>query len=77
MLPLRLALVLLPALGLAGAVFVLAVAAPRYLAIQHYPSTPQQPIYFDHRVHVEQAGARLRLLPSHRLDRGDGRLPGR
>ena len=56
MLPLRLALVLLPALGLAGAVFVLAVAAPRYLAIQHYPSTPQQPIYFDHRVHVEQAG---------------------
>ena len=56
MLPLRLALVLLPALGLAGAVFVLAVAAPRYLAIQHYPSTPQQPIYFDHRVHVEQVG---------------------
>jgi len=56
LLPLRLALVLLPALGLAGAIFVLVVAAPRYLAIQHYPSTPQQPIYFDHRVHVEQAG---------------------
>ncbi len=56
MLPLRLALVLLPAFGLAGAVFVLVVVVPRYLAIQHYPSTPQQPVYFDHRVHVEQAG---------------------
>lgn len=54
LLPLRLALVVLPTLGVAGALFVLVVALPRYLEIQHYPSTPQQPIYFDHRVHVEQ-----------------------
>ena len=51
----RLAVVLLPALGLVGGVFLVTVGLPRYLAIQHYPSTPEQPIYFDHRVHVEQA----------------------
>lgn len=56
LLSLRLALVILPAFGLAGAVFVLVVALPRYLETQHYPSTPKQPLYFDHRVHVEQAG---------------------
>ena len=45
----------LPTLGLVGVVFLIVVAVPRYLAVQHYPSTPPQPLYFDHRVHVEQA----------------------
>jgi hypothetical protein len=52
----RLTLVLLPALGLVGAIGFVTLVAPRLLADQHYPTTPQQPLYFDHRVHVEQAG---------------------
>ena len=52
---LRLAVVVLPALGLVGAVFLIVVVAPHYLAVQHYPTAPEQPLYFDHRVHAEQA----------------------
>lgn len=52
----RLALVLFPAFGLVGGVLFVAVAAPRFLAAQHYPATPKQPLRFDHRVHVEVAG---------------------
>lgn len=52
----RLTLVLLPTLGLIGAVFYIAVLAPPFLAQQHYPFTPGQPLYFDHQVHVQQVG---------------------
>lgn len=52
----RLALVVLPAFGVVGALFAIVVALPRYLEQQHFPATPKQTIYFDHRVHVEQAG---------------------
>ena len=53
---LRVAVVVLPALGLVGAVFLVVIALPRYLAVQHYPTAPNRPLVFDHRVHVEQAG---------------------
>ena len=52
----RLALVLIPAGGLAGGVFLVAIAVPRLLAEQHFPMSPGQPIQFSHQVHVEQAG---------------------
>jgi hypothetical protein len=52
----RLTLVLLPAFGLVGVILSVAVLAPRFLAAQHYPTTPGQPLYFDHRVHAEVAG---------------------
>ena len=55
-LPGRLLLVGLPALGLVGGVFYLSLAAPWLLAQQHYPTTPKQPIPFDHRTHVEEVG---------------------
>jgi cytochrome c7-like protein len=69
-LPGRLLLVGLPALGLVGAAFYLSLAAPWLLAQQHYPTTPKQPIPFDHRLHVEQVG--LDCAFCHRTaDRGD------
>jgi hypothetical protein len=52
----RLLLLALPAFGLAGVVGVIAVLVPAFLAVQHFPTDPTQPLYFDHRVHVEQAG---------------------
>ncbi len=52
----RLVLVLLPAFGLVGVILSVAVIVPRFLAAQHYPTTPGQPLYFDHRVHAEVAG---------------------
>lgn len=52
----RLALVAFPSLGLVGLVFFIVVAAPAYLEIQHFPTVPDQPIYFDHELHVQQAG---------------------
>jgi hypothetical protein len=54
----RLALVVLPAFGVVGVLFTIAIVVPGYLRIQHFPSAsaPQQPIAFDHKVHVEQAG---------------------
>ena len=52
----RLLLVALPALGLAGAVFFVAVGAPWLLARQIYPLQPGQPIAFNHQLHVESAG---------------------
>lgn len=51
----RVPLVLLPASLLAGAVFVLAVAAPRLQAAQP-PAPPGQPVAFDHRIHTQVAG---------------------
>ena len=51
----RLALVLLPALALAGGVFVITVGAPLLLASQPN-AAPRQPIPFDHSVHVRSAG---------------------
>lgn len=52
----RLLLVALPALGLAGFVFFITVGAPWLLLRQPYPAPPQQPIAFDHQVHVGLAG---------------------
>ncbi len=52
----RLTFVLLPAFGLAGAAFLIAIALPRILAIQSFPTTPAQPLYFDHSIHVQVAG---------------------
>jgi hypothetical protein len=51
----RLPLVVIPALGLSGAIFFITVAAPGLLTNQPYP-TPAEPLYFDHRIHVEVAG---------------------
>ena len=51
----RLLLLLLPALALAGFVFVFVVGLPWLLTNQPY-AVPQQPIRFNHRVHVEQVG---------------------
>lgn len=52
---LRLPLVLVPALALAGGSFYVAVAAPVLLNAQPNPA-PQQPIPFDHSMHVQVAG---------------------
>lgn len=51
----RLLLVLVPASGLVGAVFYVAVLGPWLLARQPQFPTPQD-IAFDHRVHVQAAG---------------------
>ncbi len=51
-----LALVAIPAITLAGSVFFITVGAPWLLTRQHFPTPPEQPIYFSHQVHVEQAG---------------------
>jgi hypothetical protein len=48
-------LVFLPAVTLTGAVFFLAIAAPRLQAAQP-PAPPTQPIAFDHRIHTQVAG---------------------
>jgi hypothetical protein len=53
---LRLAVVVLPALGLVGAIFAIVVALPRYLDQQHFPATPPQPVAFSHQIHIEKAG---------------------
>ncbi|MBI4493540.1 MAG: cytochrome c3 family protein [Chloroflexi bacterium] len=50
----RTTLVVLVGLGLAGLIAFVTVVAPRLLASQLYPA-PQQPLYFDHRIHVELA----------------------
>lgn len=63
-----LALALIPALTLVGAVFYIAVAAPGFLANQPYPATPQQPIPFNHQVHVQVAG--LQCATCHRTAGG-------
>lgn len=51
----RLPLVLLPALALFGAVFYITIGAPALFAAQTRP-VPQQPINFDHQLHVQQLG---------------------
>lgn len=51
----RLPLVALPASVLVGGIFFISVGAPALLANQTRP-TPQQPIPFDHQVHVQQLG---------------------
>ena len=51
----RLALVLLPAIGLVSAVFAVTVGAPLLLASQPNPA-PRQPIAFDHQIHVLAVG---------------------
>jgi predicted CXXCH cytochrome family protein len=51
----RVPLVLLPAGMLAGAVFLVTIAAPRLLAAEP-PAPPTQPIAFDHTVHAQVAG---------------------
>jgi cytochrome c7-like protein/class III cytochrome C family protein len=51
----RLALVLVPALALAGGVAFIAVGTPLLLASQPNPA-PRQPIAFDHQIHTQVAG---------------------
>ncbi|MGH2356040.1 MAG: cytochrome c3 family protein [Chloroflexota bacterium] len=51
----RYLLVGFPALGVAGVVFFIALAVPWLLRHQPYMS-PEQPIAFSHRIHVQQAG---------------------
>lgn len=43
-------------LTLIGGLVYVTVGAPWLLARQHFPSPPEQPIYFSHEVHVQQAG---------------------
>ncbi len=52
---LRLPLVAVPASLLVGAIFFISMGAPALFASQTRP-TPQQPIPFDHQVHVQQLG---------------------
>ncbi|HEY7064803.1 MAG TPA: cytochrome c3 family protein [Chloroflexota bacterium] len=52
----RLPLLAVPALVLAGFVFMLGVALPWLLGRQNLAPTPTQPIAFDHHVHVAVAG---------------------
>jgi Cytochrome c7 and related cytochrome c/Class III cytochrome C family len=68
----RLPLVVLPALALTGVLFFVAVLAPLILSHQPRPAAAQ-PIPFDHRVHVEQAGIDCAFC--HRTA-GDGRTAG-
>ena len=51
----RLALALLPAMGLVGGVFLVSVGAPTLLARQ-FGSPPRQPIAFNHQTHVQTVG---------------------
>ena len=53
----RLLLVLVPAFGLVGAVFVVTVGAPWVLARQHFPTDTPQPMVFNHEMHVQAVGA--------------------
>src|SRR5688572_17361288 len=52
----RLMLVVVPTLTIAGGVFLVTLGAPWFLARQHFPSEPEQPIYFSHAVHVQEVG---------------------
>jgi hypothetical protein len=51
----RLALALLPAVGLVGGVVLITVGSPMLLARQ-FSSAPRQPIAFDHQTHVQTVG---------------------
>lgn len=51
----QLALVVVPALVLAGGVFLITFGAPLLLASQPNPA-PRQPVAFDHQVHTQTAG---------------------
>lgn len=53
----RLLLVVIPAMGLVGGVFLITVAAPWVLARQHFPVDTPQPMVFNHQLHVETVGA--------------------
>lgn len=49
-------LLAVPTATLVGIVFFITVGAPWLLTRQHFPTPPDQPIYFSHEVHVQQAG---------------------